>query len=225
MDDRRLTIAHPMRRGCEGRSARVQPAGCPPDPHPPSSFINRHSSIAFSAAGAAAPAVDQSAAALARDIVHDDEIIILMLRPSLWFVVLSCSGSLMVIAILTLALMWMSRLPWVGWNDGQVFAAGAAAGALRLLWQGLEWWSRVYVLTDRRVIRRAGVLRVAVFQAPLRNIQHTAVVRRLREQLFGLGSIGFATAGSDTFDAWWVMLRDSFAVHRTIVEAVQRYGR
>ncbi len=73
--------------------------------------------------------------------------------------------------------------------------------------------------------RRMGVLRVSVFEAPLRNIQHTSVFRLLRERLFGLGSIGFATAGSDVFDAFWVTVRQPFGVHRTVVEAIRRYGR
>jgi len=69
------------------------------------------------------------------------------------------------------------------------------------------------------------VLRVAVFQTPLKNIQHTTVVRRLRERLTGLGSIGFATAGSDTLDAFWVYIHAPFVVHRTVVDAIKRYGR
>ncbi len=93
-----------------------------------------------------------------------------------------------------------------------------------MLWQCAEWWCRVYVLTDRRVLRRTGVLRVSVFEASLRNIQHTSVFMPLRERLFGLGTIGFATAGSDVFDALWVMVRQPFAVHKVVVETMQRYG-
>jgi hypothetical protein len=68
-----------------------------------------------------------------------------------------------------------------------------------------------------------GVLRVAVFQTQLKNIQHTSVFTRVRERLFGLGTIGFATSGSDVFEAFWLMIRQPFAVHRTVVEAIERY--
>ena len=81
------------------------------------------------------------------------------------------------------------------------------------------------MLTDRRVIRRKGVLRPSIFETKLRDIQHTSVFQLLRERSLGLGSIGFASAGSDVFDAFWVMIRQPFAVHRTIVEAIERYGR
>lgn len=181
--------------------------------------------VAFSADATAAAEVDQSAAALARDLLEPDEIVILLLRPSLWYVPLSALASLGLIALATFALAYMSRLPWAGWNDVQVFALGAGLAALRLCWQVMDWLSRVYVLTDRRIVTRGGVVRLSVYQAPLKNIQHTAVFAGMRERLFGLGTVGVATAGSDTFDSLWVMISQPHHVHRTVAEAVRRYGR
>ena len=123
----------------------------------------------------------------------------------------------------TLALLAI-RITWLPWSELAAYAMGAAVASGRLLWQCLEWWGLVYVLTDRRVVRRAGVLQVSVFEAPLRNIQHTSIFQPFRERVFSLGSIGFATAGSDVFDAFWVMIRQPFAVHKVVVEAIQRYG-
>ena len=177
------------------------------------------------AADAGAMEIDQSAALLGKDLVQDGEIILLMLRPSLWFVMLSSLGSLVMIALFTFALAYVSQTSWAAWNDTQAFAIGMGLVALRLGWQFLEWLSRVYILTDRRIITRSGVLRVAVFEAQLKNIQHTSVFAQVRERVCGLGSIGFATAGSDTFDAFWVMIKQPFAVHRTVVETIRRYGR
>ena len=205
---------HPRHAPATGRSCGDQVG--------PSSFAIRH---CLSANATAAAEVDQSAAALARDLLEPDEIIILLLRPSLWYVLLSALPILGLIALATFALAYVSRLPWAGWNDVQVFALGAALAALRLGWQVLDWMSRAYILTDRRIITRGGVLRVVVYQAPLKNIQHTAVFAGMRERLFGLGTIGFATAGSDTFDSLWMMVAQPHHVHRTLAEAVRRYGR
>jgi membrane protein YdbS with pleckstrin-like domain len=162
---------------------------------------------------------------LPADLIHDDEIIILLLRPSMLYVPLAALSGLGLIAVLTLALAYMARLPWVGWTDSHAFMLGLGLAALRLGWQALEWWSRLYVLTDRRIIRRMGVLRVAVFQTPLKNIQHISVFRRVRERLFSLGTIGFATAGSDVYEAFWVMVNQPFAVHKVVSETMERYGR
>ena len=70
-----------------------------------------------------------------------------------------------------------------------------------------------------------GVLRVALFQTTFRNIQHTSIFARVRERVFGLGTIGFATAGSDVFEAFWLMIRQPYAVHKAIVDAMRRYQR
>lgn len=163
--------------------------------------------------------------ALPAGLVEDDEVVILLLRPSILYILLASLGSLLAIAVVTLALMYLGRLVGTPGTDTVAFGLGVAGGLVRLAWQGLEWWSRLYVLTDRRVIRRKGVLRPSVFEATLRDIQHTSVFQRLRERSLGLGSIGFASAGSDVFDAFWVTIRQPFAVHRTIVEAIERYGR
>ena len=170
----------------------------------------------------AAPAL---ANALPAGLVEDDEIVILLLRPSPLYILLASLGSLLVIAVVTLALMYLGRLSGVAWIDTLAFGLGITIGIVRLAWQGLEWWNRLYVLTDRRIIRRKGVLRPSIFETKLRDIQHTSVFQLLRERTLGLGSIGFASAGSDVFDAFWVMIRQPFAVHRTIVEAIERYGR
>ena len=169
--------------------------------------------------------VDQLQSALPAGLLADDEIVVLMLRPSLLFVGLSSLASLTVIAVVTLTLALLAiRIIWLPWSELAAYAMGAAVATARLLWQCLEWWGLVYVLTDRRVLRRAGVLQVSIFEAPLRNIQHTSIFQPFRERLFGLGSIGFATAGSDVFDAFWVMIRQPFAVHKVVVETMQRYG-
>jgi membrane protein YdbS with pleckstrin-like domain len=165
-------------------------------------------------------------AALPAELIEDDEVVLLMLRPSLMFVPLASLGALTVIAVVALVLALLAiRISWIPWSETAAYALGVVVAASRLLWQFLDWSCRIYVLTDRRIIRRMGVLRVSVFEAPLRNIQHTSVFRLLRERLLGLGSIGFATAGSDVFDAFWVMVRQPFGVHRTVVEAIRRYGR
>ena len=168
---------------------------------------------------------ERAEALLPAGLIHDDEVVILLLRPSLLYIVLAPLGSLTIIAIVTMAFALAARVTWIQWTEAQSFGFGIAAAVARLIWQGLEWWSRVYVLTDRRILRRLGVIQVSIFEAQLRNIQHTSVFMPLRERIFGLGTIGFATAGSDVFDAFWVMVRQPFSAHNAVVEAIQRYGR
>ncbi len=156
-------------------------------------------------------------------LVDDGELIILLIRPSLLYVPLASLGSLLIVALIMLALMYLAQ--FFAWTESQAVGLGVIMVIIRLSWQALEWWSSLYVLTDRRIVRCKGVMRSTVFNVMLRELKHTSVFQLTRERAAGLGSIGFATKGSDVFDAFWVMIRQPFEVHKTILETIERYGR
>ncbi|MDP7347090.1 MAG: PH domain-containing protein, partial [Phycisphaeraceae bacterium] len=62
-----------------------------------------------------------------------------------------------------------------------------------------------------------------VFEAPLKQIQHTDTVFSLRERFLGLGSIAFSTAGTGSIDAVWRMVAQPLDVHQRVVHALNRY--
>jgi len=162
--------------------------------------------------------VDRAAAMLPADLVQGDETIILLLKPHPLFIILAPLGQLVTITVVA----WL--ISYLGWlTSYRATLLGAGLIALRLTWQFLEWLSRVYVLTDRRVIRVMGVLRVFVFEAPLRQIQHTDTIFTIRERVFRLGTVAFSTAGTGVPEAYWVMLARPLSVHRRIVQAINRY--
>ena len=169
--------------------------------------------------------VELASTLLPAELIQEDEVVILLLRPSLWYIPLSSFGSLVFIALITFMLAYVSRFSWVNWSDLLAFSFGFALATLRLSWQALEWYSRVYVLTDRRIIRRMGVLRVAVLATQRQNIQHSGSYRWVRGRVCGLGAIGCATSGSDVFEALWVMISRPFAVHRIVVKTIEKYGK
>ncbi len=107
-----------------------------------------------------------------------------------------------------------------------------ASGALRvflvalpviwLLWQFIERASRTYVLTDRRVVMVAGVLRQAVVDAPLANVRQVSVFRSIPERVLGLGTVAFATAGTGGQDIIWRVLDrplDTLRIARDTLDA------
>ena len=96
---------------------------------------------------------------------------------------------------------------------------------IRLIWKIIDWANRIYVLTDRRVLRRRGVILLSIVEAPLGRVQHSAIYARVLERLLGLGTIGFATAGSNGFEVIWEMISDPIDTHRRILQAIERYGR
>ena len=158
-------------------------------------------------------------------LLADGEIVLMVIRPSLWFVVLWSLGALLFVLGLVLVLAWLSRLPAIGWTEGQAYGLGMVLVGIRLGWQFLDWANRLYILTDRRIIRRRGVFQVDVFEARLDRIQQTSVLQMVRERIFGLGSIAFATAGNNTLNAVWEVVRDPHLVQKAVADAIQRYGR
>jgi len=157
-------------------------------------------------------------------LLQGGETIILQLKPSPFFILLDSLGSLAALAALFVCVTAASRHGHlsVKHTDLLLTALGLAA-LLRLFWQFLEWLSRVYVLTDRRIVRVKGVLRVSVFETSLRSIQHTSLQLSLRERLFGLGTIGFATAGTAVTEALWTMIARPLDVNQIVIETLERY--
>lgn len=170
------------------------------------------------------PLEAHAATLLPPEVLQPGELIILLLKPSAWFILLSSLRFLAVVGIVALALLWLSGPQgWRYLDRRDIILLGAIACGARLFWQFLVWLSHVYVLTDRRIIRVSGVLRVSVFETALKQVQHTTAYFSIRERLFGLGSIGFATAGTAVIETWWLMINNPLEVHRTIGQTLSRY--
>src|SRR5262245_45917678 len=96
---------------------------------PPIHIASTGSTVEMPAAAASVPA----------DLIQDDEVILLALRPSLWFIPLTSLRAMLVILALTLGLMWASRLPGMPWSETTAVGLGLFLALLRLGWQALEW--------------------------------------------------------------------------------------
>jgi hypothetical protein len=190
--------------------------------------ITGHPARAEAPPGDAAEPLDPRVATmLPAQLLQPGELIILLLKPSPWFIVLEALGTLAVLAVLfglvALAPSSNRLFSLLGMGRQNVLFLIVVLAALRLTWQTLDWLSRVYLLTDRRMVRIFGVLRIQVFECQLKMIQHTVTTFSIRERLFGLGTIGFATAGTAFTEAYWRMLARPLEVHRLVVQTLQRY--
>ncbi len=163
---------------------------------------------------------------LPADLLEEPESIILLLKPSLLHILLWSLGSLAAIGSLAVLLAYLSKLsaPWATWSEQDAFTFGGVLAVVRLGWQAADWWGRTYVLTDRRIIAMQGIIRRSLFQSSLSHIQHLAVVQSARERCVSRGTIAFATAGSDRYDAAWMTLTRPYAVYRKVTQTIDRYG-
>lgn len=159
-----------------------------------------------------------------RKYVPADERVILSLRPSPLFILTRSVWP--VVAIIALAMLTRygaSALDAPRLRGATLWYAGALV-VLVLLWQLLEWLSRLYVLTEHRLLAVAGLLVQNVADVPLRNVRNVVLVRRFVERLLGLGTLGAATAGTDTYELVWVQLAQPGQILAEVRAAVDRAG-
>lgn len=202
-----------------------QPQHNPKDPGKPT----HDHALAAAEAGetdVAEPTLARASAMLPTELLQPGEIIILLIKPSPWFILLA---PMRFIAIVLLCALLAAQLQNRGFHIGldrhDLIIATLGILGLRLFWQMLEWLSHVYVLTDQRIIRLQGVFNVHVFECPLQKIQQTDLILPLIQRVFWLGSIGFATAGTAGHEAFWLMIAKPLEVHAKVVETLRRYRR
>ena len=161
---------------------------------------------------------------LPANLIQGDETIILLLKPSPLYIVLSSLETLVAIGLVTAAMVWARHFFNIqAYKDDGMIALAMGLAAVRLAWQAMDWLCRTYVLTDRRIVGIEGILRVQLFQTELRNLQHTNVFFSVRERLFGLGTLSFSTSGTAWPEAYWLMVHRPLAVHRRVIQAMHRY--
>lgn len=125
-----------------------------------------------------------------------DERIILATRPSAWFILLHARAPLIVAIMLAIVgLAWTRLGPGVPDAGGLIVRLALVVLALHLGAGLVRWLSRLYVLTERRVIVVAGVFSQQAGDVPLTRVQHVVVDRTFIERLLLLGTLGIATAG------------------------------
>jgi len=156
-------------------------------------------------------------------LLDGGEIVHFAIKPSPWFVLI-VSLRWLAVAILLGALASRDLFPLAyRWYMYQL--AAAVAGA-RLAWAILEWVSRLYVLTNHRVMRIRGVFYVELFECALSRLQNTYATFSLPERLTRTGTITFQTAaaggGGPSGTASWRIVSRPLEVHEKLREAIRR---
>ena len=155
---------------------------------------------------------------LPESLLDGDEQVALALKPSLWLVVFFSFQTVLICLVVALvATFWLKGLlaQWL------IIAAGLIALG-RIIFALLQWASRVYVLTDQRVIVVAGVFTVTIFQCRLEKIQNTFMLLPFLLRLLRLGHIAFATAGTAHIEAVWRFCNQPLQIHEQIVKLISK---
>lgn len=186
--------------------------------------LGRTSSSIHPSEGAATAAEEpfgtSLATLLASHILRDGEIVLLILKPSLWYILLSslrfiASSLIFIIA----SKVFDQQLPG-RYRDYAEFGVWMIAG--RLVWATMQWMSRLCILTDMRILSLWGVFNIEVFDCPLRKIARTRLVRHVLDRLVGVGSIEIIPQDeSSSFGLWQTIARPKL-VREQIIATIKR---
>ncbi|CAN5846234.1 hypothetical protein BH11PLA1_BH11PLA1_14350 [soil metagenome] len=155
-----------------------------------------------------------------------DEIVLLSLKPSAWFLVLwrlEVSAGAVGVSLGALAL---SALGVLQVRPGFVIAYALIVLAFVLIVNCLDWLARAYVLTDRRVVRVGGVVRRSVYDVPLARVQSALLHKGVRERMSGCGSIVFSSAAAAgiTGEFAWHFIDQPERAAAAVRDAIERFG-
>ncbi|MGH7179802.1 MAG: hypothetical protein ACREJC_20670 [Tepidisphaeraceae bacterium] len=153
-------------------------------------------------------------------LLQDGEVIHLIIKPSLFFIPLSSLRWIAGVLILMISAVLLDReLPG---HNSTYLEIGALVIAGRIMWAVLQWMGRLYILTDLRIARLAGVFRVDVFDCPLRKVARTRITRTTRERLLRLGSIEIIPGDEALPVASWQTVSSPVQIHEQIAAAINR---
>lgn len=167
----------------------------------------------------ATAALDAPLAAAA--ILDNDEIIELSLKPSLWYIVTASLRVVCVAAVVggAAALGTRSAMPHVA---SWALVLGALAALVRMLIASLQWASRLYVLTNRRVIRFSGMFTVYVRELPLIRVERAEPIITPLRRALDIGTVRLTPADGRLDVVQWEDVARPEWVHETLVKAIRR---
>ena len=154
-------------------------------------------------------------------LINEDEQIILAVKPSLWFIVFHSAPLMILLGLLLLGFRTFFPCDFFNNWSRTIHQIVALAILVQLVVSTLQWISRLYVLTDRRILRIRGIFNIEIFECPLTKIQNTYLMFAWYERLLSLGSIFFATAGTAGVEASWVNINQPLEVHELIRSAIR----
>ena len=163
----------------------------------------------------------EEAPAAQLEMLDKDEIVAFSIKPSLWFIAIVSARFVLLVGVLAAIIAVVTR------DSGTQFAAyavplAALAAALRVIVASMQWASRVYILTNRRVMRFSGVLTVNIAECPLKQIKQTNLRLETVQRMLGLGSICLTPTAKQEGLIVWEHVAKVGHIYERLIRAIRR---
>ncbi len=173
-------------------------------------------------AGSASSAVGVAQAVSPQNMLHENEIVILMLRPSVWYIFVTSSTYIVVVLALALLSETSQVIDHVIGLRTMVTIT-AILVACRLLYGVMEWIGYHYILTNCRLITIQGLLQPQISQTVLGRISSITLTQSLPQKVLRTGTLGFTFEATNMPSGTWHWIRSPQRVEQQIRQAIGRY--
>jgi hypothetical protein len=155
------------------------------------------------------------------EMLEGDELIQLLVKPSLWFIPVVSSRVVVVTVLVAGALALAMR---TGSTPGSAMPFQVLAGlaGLRIAIATLQWASRLYVLTNRRVMRFKGIFTAHVTSRHLVDISDVKLLTPWYARLLWVGSISMDASEENSKPLVWDDVSRPHELHETLVRAIRK---
>jgi uncharacterized membrane protein YdbT with pleckstrin-like domain len=126
-----------------------------------------------------------------RKLINEGEQVVLDLKPHWWFFVRDAIATTIVLALLLLLVSWDNTF------TRGLFIIGLIVWAGLVVLDYLRWTYTHFVVTDRRVISRSGIISKRGTEIPLDRINNIDFHQRLIDRIVGAGDLDIESAGKD----------------------------
>ncbi len=171
----------------------------------------------------ATAAADQTAL-VPEAILHDGEEVILAVKPAGVFVLLVSWPAMAVILTAMVATMVLDPLrATLAMDSTDVGLLAVSLCGLRLVLAAIQWSNRLYVLTNRRVIRIRGLAATSLRDLPLEQVVAVDRTARPGERMCSLGTL--LIRGSDAREGMcmaWSHLARPDEIAQALEQAIRR---
>jgi len=162
--------------------------------------------------------------AVPASVLKDGEVVILAIKPSGWFVLLT-SWPVLGAAVLVALGGCLAHALWPGTVVRQTFLLVCLLAAVcRILVACFQWGGRLYVLTNRRALWVFGYARPDVSALALKDVSDTCVSASRLERIVSVGTLAFQRADGQSPQPTWVHIAQGDQVRQIVDDAIRRAG-
>jgi hypothetical protein len=155
-------------------------------------------------------------------LLDEGEVVILAIKPSVWYVLLNSFPAVAAASAIALAGYAAGSVFDIDLAPKVVLLLCAAMALAKVLVSCVQWAGRLYVLTNVRIMRVRGVLRLDVFQCPLKGIKELNLSASVPERMLSVGSLWFHVEGSQAEETAWLHIAQPHEVHEIVSDAIKR---